>query len=171
DCLACTQHRKLQRIEPEIGDRIARFGHQPLSMPCHVEPESAIVSACGHQSDASDDPVRFHFWAQHPVPFFSAADRRQSHLAIEGFCPVVRIWPRYTSIQVLNDFPLRENSLHLLCISKLQWAKNEAAGFKFGCHFVTDASVFRVRLPNMEERKRTELIVAAKAAMENAYAI
>ena len=75
----------MKNVKPILCDDIARFPHQPLTLPRETNPEAAVFIACRHKADASYDLIAPTLESQGPVPLLSAIYRREGHLAIERF--------------------------------------------------------------------------------------
>ncbi len=123
DGFGCAQDGEAKRVEPEIGDGFARFGHEPLVLPSRAEPEAAIVIFFFAEVDAADDLAWSGFQAEGPVPGFGSLYCGKRQIANKVKCPVSRIGPGHLCCQVAYDFPMREDNLNLFSICELEWAQ------------------------------------------------
>ena len=121
DGLWSAQVLEAEDIEPEVVDGDDGLGHQALAVPRQAEPEAAIVSC---RSGAEEMTPMWCsgdcFQSKRPMPFVSALDCGESHIAIVGEGSVGGVWPGNDSVQKFDDLPVGKEALRLFRVGELE---------------------------------------------------
>ncbi len=81
-----------------------------------------------------DQPIRFRFQPERPMPLIPAIHGRKSCIAIVGVGAVRRIGPGNRIREIANDLPMRKQKLRLRGVGELQWTQEEARSLKMRNH-------------------------------------
>ena len=134
--LGSPQQRKLEGVKPEVGNGFASLGHEALSVPGQSQPESTIDLFSFEQGYGADQPIRFRFQPERPMPLIPAIHSRKSCIAIVGVGAVRRIGPGNSIREIADDLPLRKQKLRLRGVGELQWTQEEARSLKMRNHLL-----------------------------------